>query len=117
MHAFSNESLRAGRLPFCARRALCSRDTRRALLLVAQAGPNDRQERRRLRDAAEEANQQARKAERKKRAEEKQRALVEKQRALAGAVRRSSTPGLAVTVAITAGVLAVAEVCQSVIGL
>lgn len=85
-----------------------AKNGRRALLVIAQAGQgsSDRQERRRLRDAAEHTAQQARREERRKRADAKQKVLD-------GAVRKASTPGLAFTVAITTGVVALAEVCLS----
>lgn len=90
-----------------------AKNGRRALLIIAQAGqgPSDRQERRRLRDAAEQTARQARREERRRRAEEKQKALDD----AFSAVRKPSTPGLAFTVAITAGVVALAEVRQSAI--
>ena len=89
-----------------------AKNGRRALLVVAISGegPSDRRESRRLRNVAEEAARVARRQERQKRADARQR--VED-----GAARKASMPGLAFTIAITAGVVKVAEVCQLLNGL
>ena len=73
---------------------------------IGEGPTNDRAEQRRLRDAEKQTALQTRIEERQKRA-------AARKKDLDGAIRKPSIPGVALTVAITTGVVALAEVRHS----